>query len=88
LQSPARVSFDRSLLGLKPTEVGGFWIDRRIRDQGHPPKTVPSSDLAVRVVMSLVGAITYAQTGQLNDKVCALTIDGRGPSAPNYLLAQ
>ncbi|HET8934507.1 MAG TPA: hypothetical protein VFN67_13755 [Polyangiales bacterium] len=88
LQSPERVSFDRSLLGLKPTEVGAFWIDRRIRDQGHPPKTVPSADLVIRVVMSLPGAISYVHTDQLNDKIRALTIDGHGIDSPDYLLAE
>src|SRR5688572_18902988 len=58
--TPARVQFDRAVLGLEPDAVGAFWIDRRIRDESPPPRTVPSADLALRIVASLPGAITYA----------------------------
>jgi hypothetical protein len=88
LNTPPRVSFDRSVLKLKASEVGPFWVDRRIRDQSGPPKTAPSADLAVRLAMSLNGAISYAYTDQLNDKVRALTIDGKAPAAADYLLAE
>jgi hypothetical protein len=88
LGTPARVSFDRSVLSLEPHEVGPFWIDRRIRDQSGPPKTVPSADLALRVVMSLAGAISYAYPDQINDKVRALTIDGKTSESTGYLLVR
>jgi hypothetical protein len=87
LNSAQRVSFDRALLNLKPHEVGPFWVDRRIRDQSGPPKTAPSADLALRLVMSLVGAVSYVYADQLNDKVRALTIDGKTSAASGYLLA-
>jgi hypothetical protein len=86
LSTPARVSFDRKVLSLEPQEVGRFWIDRRIRDQSGPPKTVPSADLALRVVMSLPGAISYIYPDQVNDKVRALTVDGKTSESPGYLL--
>ena len=86
--SPAREQFDRAVLGLKPDEIGRFWIDRRIRAQGGPPKTVPSSDLAVRLVMALPGAIAYVTADLLNDKVRALTIEGKAAGAVGYLLEQ
>lgn len=84
--TPARDQFDKAVLGLKPEEVGRFWIDRRIRDQPPPPKTVPSVDLAVRIVMSLPGAISYVTQDMVNDKVHALTIDGKAAGQPGYLL--
>src|ERR1700712_51964 len=77
LNTAPRISFDRTVLNLKASEVGPFWVDRRIRDQSGPPKTAPSADLALRLAMSLVGAISYAYADQLNDKVRALTIDGK-----------
>jgi len=84
--TPLRVSFDRSILGLEPAEVGRFWIDRRIRGEGSPPKTAPSLDLAVRLVASIPGAITYASHDVLNPSVRVLTIDGKAPDQPGYPL--
>jgi hypothetical protein len=84
--SPNRVMFDQLMLGLSPDEVGRFWVDRRIRDESPPPKTVPSPDLAVRVAASLPFAITYITPDLVNDKVAVLTIDGKSPKDGSYLL--
>jgi hypothetical protein len=84
--SPNRVLFDKVMLGLSPEEVGRFWVDRRIRDESPPPKTVPSPDLAVRVAASLPFAITYISPDLVNDKVAVLTIDGKSPKDGSYLL--
>lgn len=86
LATPARDQFDKSVLGLKPDEVGRFWVDRRIRDQSPPPKTVQSAELAVRIAMSLPGAITYATADAVNDKLRALTIDGKAAGQAGYPL--
>jgi hypothetical protein len=85
--SPARTMFDRAVLGLAPDEVGRFWISRRIRDEGSPPRTLPSADLGVRVVASYPGAITYVSAKLVNASVRVLRIDGKLPSDPGYLLA-
>lgn len=84
---PERVAFDRGVLGLEPDEVGRFWINRRIRDEGAPPRTLPSAELGVRVVASYPGAITYIQAKFLNPSVRVLRIDGKLPGDPGYLLA-
>ena len=84
--TPARVQFDRAVLGLEPDAVGAFWIDRRIRDESPPPRTVPSADLALRIVASLPGAITYAFPEQVTPAIRALTIDGKAAGAAGYLL--
>jgi hypothetical protein len=86
--TPTRAQFDRGILDLEPDEVGRFWIDRRVRDQAPPPRTVPSVDFALRVVMSLPGAISYVPPELVNDKVRALTIDGRAAGQPDYLLEE
>lgn len=83
-----RQQFDLAVLGLRPDEVGRFWVDRRVRDQPAPPRIVPSVELALRVVMSLAGAITYVTPELVNDKVRALTIDGKAVGQPGYLLAR
>jgi hypothetical protein len=84
--TPTRVQFDRAVLGLEPSAVGAFWIDRRIRDESPPPRTVPTPDLALRIAGSLPGAITYVFPEQLNATVKALTIDGKASTAGGYLL--
>lgn len=86
LATPAREQFDKIVLGLKPDEVGRFWVDRQIRAQSPPPKTVQSSELAVRIAMSLPGAMTYATADALNDKLRALTIDGKAAGQSGYPL--
>ena len=40
---PLRQSFDLLVLELRPSEVGRYWIDRRIRGEGLPPRTLPTS---------------------------------------------
>jgi hypothetical protein len=86
LNSPERTLFDRAVLGLEPDEVGRFWINRRIRDEGLPPKTLPSMDLAVRVVASFPGAITYVKADTVTSGVRVLRVDGKLPGEPGYLL--
>jgi hypothetical protein len=85
--SPERTLFDRAVLGLEPDEVGRFWINRRIRDEGLSPRTLPAVDMAVRVVASLPGAITYVGSKTATTGVRVLRVDGKLPTDPGYLLA-
>jgi hypothetical protein len=57
--SDARIVFDRAVLRLDPDSVGRFWIDRRIRGLGLPPRHVADVGTIVRVVEKLNGAISY-----------------------------
>ena len=86
--TPLRVAFDRQILRLEPGDVGKFWIDKRIRDEGAPPKTVPSPDLAVRLAASVPGIITYASAELVNASVKVLTVGGKSPSDSGYPLTQ
>jgi len=83
---PTRVQFDRALLELEPNTVGAFWIDRRIRDESPPPRTIPSAELAQRIAASLPGAITYVYEEEVSAAVKVLTIDGRSPHQRGYPL--
>jgi len=85
--TPLRSAFDKQVLGLEPANVGKFWIDRRIRDEGSPPKTVPSPELAVRITASLPGAITYCTQELVNASVKVLTVGGKAPGASGYPLS-
>jgi hypothetical protein len=82
-----RMEFDRIVLGLEPSAVGRYWVDRRIRDEGMPPKSIPTAELAVRVVAAVPSAITYARRAMLNPKVKALSIDGKAAGEPGYALS-
>lgn len=75
----ARVLFDRAVLRLGPDEVGRFWLDRRIRGLGLPPRQVPNATLMQQVVANLPGAIGYApsQPGRTGVKVVARIQQGK-----------
>lgn len=77
--SEARVLFDRAVLRLGPDEVGRFWLDRRIRGLGVPPRQVPSAALMQQVVANLPGSIGYApsQPGRTGVKVVARIQQGK-----------
>jgi ABC-type phosphate transport system substrate-binding protein len=57
--SEIRVLFDRVVLRLDPDDVGRFWIDRRIRGMGLPPRNLGDPTSVMRVVEKLDGAIAY-----------------------------
>lgn len=56
---PARQVFDRVVLGLTPDLMPRYWIDRRIRGESHPPKTVPTDATMLKVIKSLAGSVGY-----------------------------
>lgn len=84
--APMRVEFDRLVLQLEPEAVGRYWVDRRIRDEGIPPRSVPSPELAMRVVAAIPMAVTYARRSMLIPTVKVLTVDGRAAGQPGYAL--
>jgi hypothetical protein len=83
--SLARTQFDRIVLGLEPDAVARFWIDQRIRGLGGAPRAIQPGML-VRVVPQLAGTIGYIRVTELGPGIKALTIDGKKPGDPGYLL--
>jgi hypothetical protein len=83
-----RHAFDQVVLGMSPDEVSKYWIDRRIRGQGNPPKSAPSAEVMAKVVASFPSAIGYLPAGALTPGLKAVSIDGRGYTERAYLLAQ
>lgn len=78
--SGPRESFDRAVLRLNPDQVGRFWLDRRIRGLGMPPKQVPSATMMTQIVANLPGSIGYvpAVRGKLAGvKVIARIVQGK-----------
>jgi ABC-type phosphate transport system substrate-binding protein len=54
-----RTEFDGVVLNMTPEQVSRYWLDRRIRGEGTPPRQVPSAELMARLVAALPGAISY-----------------------------
>ncbi len=65
----ARTFFDRVVLRMDADQVGRFWIDKRVRGAGLPPRVVSSSAILVRIVASLAGAVGYVPRAELTPEV-------------------
>jgi hypothetical protein len=83
---PLRVGFDELALRLSKEASGRYWVDRRIRGEGLPPRAISNQSLLRAVVARLPGAIGYITADQLNSSVRALTVDGIAFDRPNYQL--
>jgi hypothetical protein len=86
--APARVAFDRALLGLEPDAIARFWIDQRIRGQGSAPRAIPTVSLLLRVLAQLPGGISYLRRAELPANattIKVLTVDGKKPGDAGYL---
>jgi hypothetical protein len=83
---PARVAFDRLVLRMAPDEIGRFWIDRRIRGQGSPPRAVVPVGLRQQVVARFKEAITYARANEVLSIAKILRVDGKSHLAKDYPL--
>ena len=78
--SPPREGFDRAVLKLDPDQVGRFWLDRRIRGLGMPPKQVPTATMMTQIVANLPGAVGYIPAGRTKPpgvKVVARIVQGK-----------
>jgi ABC-type phosphate transport system substrate-binding protein len=65
--TPMRAEFDSVVLNMTPEQVSRFWIDKRIRGEGTPPRQVTPPELVNRLVATLPGAISYVP----DDKVAS-----------------
>jgi hypothetical protein len=83
---PLRQAFDKLLLGMGPDEMGRYWVDRRIRGQGMPPKTAPSRDLMRAIVGRVPGVLGYLTADFLDGSVQPLSIDGKRHTDAGYPL--
>lgn len=81
-----RTSFDSFTLGMSAAEVGRFWVDRRVRGQGEPPRALPSSMHMVKVVARFPGAIGYVAADQLAPGLKAIKVGGLSHTEPAYAM--
>lgn len=75
----ARQSFDAAVLALSPELMPRYWIDRRVRGEAYPPKTVPSEAIMLKVIRSLPGAVGYVEAATIDPavKVVARIVGGQ-----------
>jgi hypothetical protein len=83
-QTPERLAFDASVLGMNADQAAAYWIDRRIRGQSGSPRAVQSADLAQRVVTHLEGAVAYVRADELRPGVKVVRVDGKLPTEAAY----
>jgi hypothetical protein len=74
--SPDRVGFDKAVLSMSSEEAGRFWVDRKVRGQGGPPRSLPSAAHMAKVAAKFPGAIGYLSADQLTSDVQAVKVDG------------
>jgi hypothetical protein len=85
---PERQVFDQIVLGLGPEEASKYWIDRRIRGQGNPPKSAPSPEVMAKVVGSFPAAMGYLPASALTAGLKPVSIDGKAYTERGYLLSR
>jgi hypothetical protein len=88
IRSPERTAFDEVVTGMNPDDVGRYWIDRKIRGQSGPPKSIDSPLTLLRLVDKLDGALGYVRADSVPRNVKVLRIDGRRPTDAGYRLTQ
>jgi hypothetical protein len=84
--APDRVCFDRIVLSMSPEEIGRYWVDRRARGLGMPPRFFDSPLLIQKLVARLPRVISYARADQLIPEVRILRIDNKTAGDPLYPL--
>lgn len=81
-----RVGFDHVVLDMSPEQVGRYWVDRKIRGQSGPPKSIDSPIMIQRVVTQLKGGIGYVRASDMRADVRVLSINGKSYQDGDYPL--
>ncbi len=81
-----RVGFDKTVLNMSPEAIARYWIDRKIRGESGPPKTIEPADLLQRVVARLDGAVGYAPVNEVRSELKVIRVDGKAPGDSGYPL--
>jgi hypothetical protein len=84
--SPERLAFDQLVLDMSQAQVDRYWINRKVRGQGMPPKSLPAVSLIQRLTSKHPTVIAYCFAHDLTPEVRPVMIDGKTFNAPNYPL--
>jgi ABC-type phosphate transport system substrate-binding protein len=83
-----RVLFDKKVLAMSPDKAAAYWIDRRIRGEGPPPRSLSSARLIQRIAARNPEVIAYVPVEEVTSKVKVLKVNGWLPGSANYPLRQ
>ena len=84
--TPSRTAFDQAVLGMSPSEVGRFWVDRKIRGQSSAPRSLPSVGHVMKVVAKFPNAIGYVTADQLTPALQPVAVDGVAYTDDRYAM--
>lgn len=82
--SASRAAFDQKVLGMSPSEMGRFWVDRKVRGELVAPRSLPSITNVLKVVAKYPGAISYVPADALTEAVQPVAIDGVAHTDQRY----
>lgn len=82
--SATRVALDQAVLKMSPERVAAYWVDRRIRGLGTPPRSINSAQLIEGIVERNTDFISYLPARQAGARVKTLIIDGTKPGEALY----
>lgn len=83
-----RAGFDKAVLKMTPDEAGRYWVDRKVRGQSGPPRSLPSAAHMAKVVAKFPAAIGYVPVDQLSSEIQAVQVDGVAYTDPQYQITQ
>jgi ABC-type phosphate transport system substrate-binding protein len=82
--APERLDFAKVVLGMSPDELGRYWIDRRIRGQSGPPKSLSTAEQVRKAIAHNPNAIGYLRVTDLGPDIKVIPIDGIDPKAAGF----
>jgi len=86
-QSPLRKQFDdRVLKDETPDQVAAYWIDRRLRGGGSPPRSTSSATLIQSIIARYPDAISFVPASDVKLGVKILRLEGKLPGERGYPL--
>jgi hypothetical protein len=84
--SKIRKAMDRIVLKMSPDQSAAYWIDRKIRGKGSPPRSFGSGLLIQRIVSNTREAVSYVMASKVKPGVKVLKVEGMLPGGEGYAL--
>lgn len=84
--APAHAAFETRVFGMSHEQLGRFWLDRRIRGEGLPPRAMSSVAAALTMIARVPCAVGYVPLMPVPLGLRALRVEGRAYGDAAYLL--
>jgi hypothetical protein len=86
LRGEAEDRFNLAVLGLPSRKVREYWLKKVFQGEGDARTHCRDPAAVIARVAGNQAAVGFVPAGAVSHQVQALTIAGRGPAAPDYLL--